>query len=480
MLRIYNTLTRRKEKFEPMHPKRVNLFVCGQTTYDDAHLGHAKTYVCFDVIARWLKYKGYSVFYVQNITDVNPKIDRRARELDVPPQKLAEKYTRRFLEDMERLKVKQNVNLFPKSSDYLQEMFGIINTLLEKDYAYEVGGDVYFDVSRFETYTELAKQDLEELTKRHRIEPDPKKKSPLDFALWKHKTEDWRWTFDSPWGEGIPGWHTEDVAMTVTIFGPQYDVHGGANELIFPHHTNEIAQAEATTGQSPFVRYWLHSGVFKVGGEKMSKSLRNFITIREVLKRHTPEVIRLFLVSTHYRKPILISGESMEEFRGKIERELNEAENSLKRLNTSLNRFQRLEENKKNEGNLEEMVENVRKEFCDAMDDDFNTPKVISVLHQFANKINKYVNTHQQVHTKAKKNVIKTFRELGGVLGILKEKEEKVPHDTMKKLVELLLDIREELRRTKKYEFADKIRERLRDIGIEIEDTEEGPEFSIQ
>lgn len=472
-LKVYNTLTRQKEVFEPMHPPRVNLFVCGQTVYDDAHLGHAKTYVAFDVIVRWLKYKGYSVFYVQNITDVNPAIDKKARKLSVSPQDLAEKYTRRFLEDMEQLKVKENVNLFPKSSNYIQEMIDQIQTLLKKDYAYEVDKNVYYDVSKFEKYTELSNQSLDELKNKHRIEPDPKKKNPLDFALWKHKTEDWRWTFDSPWGEGIPGWHIEDTAMTLTTFGEQYDVHGGANELMFPHHTNEIAQAEATTGKSPFVKFWLHSGVFKVGGKQMSKSLRNFITIREVLKRYSVEAIRLFLISTHYRKPILISGGSLDDFRERIEKELSDAEESLRRLYKSLNRFKRLEVKKKKNEKLEKTINETRKKFTIAMDDDFNTPKAISVLHEFASEVNKYVDNQDQVNERTKKGVIQTFRELGGVLGILEREKKGISEEKVRDLINLLLNVRNTLRKREDYELADKIRKKLREIGFRVEDTGE-------
>lgn len=474
-LRVYNTLTRQKEEFKPRDRNRVNMFVCGQTTYDDAHLGHAKTYVAFDVVTRWLKHEGYSVFYVQNITDVNPKIDQRARELEASPQELAEKYTKRFLEDMKELKVKQNVNLFPKSSDYIPEMIEQVKTLLKKGYAYEVEGNVYFRVDQFENYTKLSNQKLEELKKRHRIEPDPRKQSPLDFALWKKKTEDWRWTFESPWGEGIPGWHIEDTAMTITIFGPQYDLHGGAKELMFPHHTNEIAQAEAITGKCPFVKYWLHSGVFKVGGRQMSKSLRNFITIREVLKRHSPEAIRLYLLSTHYRNPIDYQGESMKEFREKIEENLDEAERNLSRLYKSLNRIKELPTTTKKMGeSLERLSQKTRNEFSQAMDDDFNTPKAIGILHEFAGQVNKFVDGYNWINKQAKREVIQTFLELGEILGILQEGSNGEKRED---LISLIIDIREVLRRKEHYEIADKIRKRLKEIGIRIEDTEEGPRW---
>lgn len=476
MLRVYNTLTRQKEKFKPRNSNRVNIFVCGQTTYDDAHLGHAKTYVAFDVIARWLKHKGYSVFYVQNITDVNPKIDQRAKELEVSPQDLAEKYTKRFLEDMKELKVKQNVNLFPKSSDYIPEMIEQVETLLKKGYAYEVEGNVYFRVDQFENYTKLSNQKLEELKKRHRIEPDPRKQNPLDFALWKKKTEEWRWTFESPWGEGIPGWHIEDTAMTVTIFGPQYDLHGGAKELMFPHHTNEIAQAEAITGKSPFVKYWLHSGVFKVGGRQMSKSLRNFITIREVLKRHSPEATRLYLLSTHYRNPIDYQGDSKRVFREKIEADLDEAEQNLNRLYNSLNRMKELQSTTRQVGKeLERVAQKTRIKFSRAMDDDFNTPKAIGVLHKFAGKVNKFVDAHNRVNKEAKEDVIQTFRELEKILGI--QQEEVTSRKKREDLISLIIDIREKLRHKEHYELADKIRKRLKSIGIRIEDTKEGTKW---
>ena len=308
MLFVYNTLSRSKEEFKPIHGKQVSMFVCGQTVYDDAHLGHAKNYINFDVVARWLRHSGYTLKYVQNITDVDDKIIKRAEEEGVDPIELARKFEARFMEDMEAIGVRKNVDQYPRSHDYIEEMRSQIQLLMDKGYAYRIDNDVYYDVSKFSDYTKLSGMRIEEL-ERHRIEPREGKRNGYDFALWKGARKS-----EPSWGieltvdgkkerfNGRPGWHIEDTAITHAIFGKQYDLHGGAIELIFPHHTNEIAQAEAAFGVKPFVKYWMHSGIMLIKGEKMSKSLKNFIRIRELLKRFDAESLRLMVLSTHYRK----------------------------------------------------------------------------------------------------------------------------------------------------------------------------------
>jgi cysteinyl-tRNA synthetase len=442
-----------------MRGKRVKMFVCGQTPYDDAHVGHAKTYVQFDIIVRWLKYLGYDVFYAQNITDIDDKIINRAKEKGIEPLSLAKHYTERFLEDMEALKVKENINLFPKTSDYIPQMIEQIETLIQKGYAYVVNGDVYYDVTKFKDYTKLSRMSIEEL-KKHRIEPDPRKKNSFDFALWKsQKPGELAW--DSPWGKGRPGWHIEDTAMTITIFGPQYDLHGGASELIFPHHTNEIAQAEAATGKKPFVKYWLHTGVLNIKGTKMSKSLKNFVTIREALKKHDPEVLRLYYASTHYRKPIDFDEKDLE----KPKAELEYLYNTLRNVKYAASpKGKSLKE-------VETLLAETKKNFADAMNNDFNTPLAFTHLYALARQINKIV-SKQKISPEQADKITQTFRELGNIFGIL-EKEVKI-EEKLPKEVEELIQRREEARKRKDWETADRLREKIRELGYLLEDTPEG------
>jgi cysteinyl-tRNA synthetase len=465
MLKFYNTLTRKKEEFKPISKNRITMFVCGQTVYDDAHLGHAKTYINFDILARWLRYLKYSVFYVQNVTDIDDKIIKRARERKIPPLELSKHYTKRFLQDLESLKIKQNINLFPKSSDYIPQIIEQIKTLIEKGYAYVVDGDVYYDVSKFKDYTKLSRMSLKELEK-HRIEPDFRKKNPYDFSLWKkQKLGELAW--DSPWGKGRPGWHIEDTAMTVTIFGPQYDIHGGATELMFPHHTNEIAQAEAATGKKPFVRYWLHSGVLKIKGKKMSKSLRNFITIRETLKRHDAEVLRLFFASTHYRKPIDYDEKPITQAKQKLDTFYNTLETIMKRSKTKMM--------SKKETEFKKIISEIKDKFTDAMNDDLNTPLALTYIFELSRKINKLIDEEKEISKELANDVINSFRELGGIFGIL-EKEIKVKEELPKEIMDLIIK-REGYRKRGEFELADKVRRELRKKGILIEDTPTGPRW---
>ncbi len=469
---VYNTLTRRKEVFKPIHGNRVYMYVCGQTPYDDAHMGHAKNYVNYDVIVRWLRYRKYSVFYIQNITDIEDKIIRRANEKGISWQELVEFYTKRFFEDMEALKVKQNVNLYPKSSDYIPEIIEQIKELIDKGYAYVVDdGTVYFNVPKFEDYTKLSGMKLEEL-KKHRIEPDPRKKSPLDFALWKAaKPGEPSWP--SPWGPGRPGWHIEDTAMAITHFGPQFDIHGGATELIFPHHTNEIAQAEALTGKKPYVKYWLHVGVMNMKAEKMSKSIGNVITIREVLSKYDPEVVRLYLASTHYRKPVEFSWDDLELAKERLERLYTAMENLID--------LKEREELRPEDEELLKKIEENKKNFEKSMDDDFNTPKAIAALFEMAKEMNRFASYHGSINRKIRERILDTYRELGSVLGILEEKPRKEAElEFVENLVQIIVDIREELRKMKAYDISDRIREELRKTGIELQDTPEGPRWRFR
>ncbi|MCP8317071.1 MAG: cysteine--tRNA ligase, partial [archaeon] len=300
-IRVYNTYTRRKEDFKPINDKKVRMFVCGPTVYDLSHLGHARTYIAYDVIARWLRYRGYDLFYLMNITDIDDKIIKRAKERGEDSLELAREFEESFFKDIASLGI-DTVNLYARASEHTQEIIDQIERLMEKGFAYITQTGVYFDVSKFEDYGKLSHQQPEEL-KRHRIEPDPNKRNLQDFSLWKKKKDEEPY-WNSPWGEGRPGWHIEDTAIAEKYLGQQYDIHGVGVDLIFPHHEAEIAQMESISGKKPMVSYWLHTGFLKVKGKKMAKSLGNFITIQNALKDYDAETLRLFFSSTHYRSPI--------------------------------------------------------------------------------------------------------------------------------------------------------------------------------
>ncbi len=466
---IYNTLTRSKEEFRPRAGSSVNMFVCGLTPYDDAHLGHAKTFIGFAIVARWLRRSGYSVKYVQNITDIEDKIIARAAEQGIDPFELEGRYEQRFFEDMEALGIKNDVDMYPRSHDYIAAIRGQIQLLADKGFAYYLDGDVYYDVAKFQSYTKLSGVRLDEL-ERHRIEPKEGKTNAYDFALWKaSKPGEPSWKIKLSIGDksyelsGRPGWHIEDTAMTHEIFGPQYDLHGGAGELIFPHHTNEIAQAEAAYGVSPFVRYWMHSGVLTVDDTKMSKSLKNFITIRTSLASFDPEVLKLFVASTHYRKEVNYTDALMKEARQR-----------LNYLYAAFGIFYNIGETGSSGGDaeVESAASALEKGFSEAMDDDFNTPLALSRLVIAVNGLRTFAETHTEVGSEAKQRMVKTVLDLASVFGILGHDsyKQKVPDEAYKMVKE-----RERLRLEKRFQESDAIRERLRsEYGLIVEDTEFG------
>lgn len=468
-LKVYNTLARKKEEFLPMRDMKVNMFVCGQTVYDDAHLGHAKTYIAFDIVARWLKHEGYGLTYIQNITDIDDKIIRRAQERKVDPLHLAREYEKRFMEDMERIGVRQNVTKYPRSYDYMDEIRDQIQRLIDNNLAYHLDGDIYFDVAMFPNYTKLSGMKIDELEK-HRVEPKEGKRHVYDFALWKAAKEgepSWKirlkYNGESLELSGRPGWHIEDTAITHAIFGPQYDLHGGASELMFPHHTNEIAQAEGAYGKAPFVKYWLHSGVLNIKGVKMSKSLKNFITIRESLEKFEPEVLRLFFASTHYRKEINYTNELM-----KTER------NKLYYIYSSVGLIYNMKEMERSkvDGEMNSIADKLREDFAAAMNDDFNTPLAATRLMSAVIAMRKIAETGSAIGAKAKGNAMGTILDCGFVLGILQGERYK---EALPSLAKALIKEREDLRMEKKFAEADEIRAKLdKDFGIIVEDTEYG------
>ena len=463
-LMVFNTLSRRLESFEPLVGRRVFMFVCGPTVYDYSHLGHARTYVFYDTLARFLRKLGYSLFYLQNITDVDDKIVNRAAEEGKHPIELAREFERYYYEDMEALNV-TSVNLYARASDYLNEIFEQIEGLLNKGHAYVTESGVYFDITTFADYGKLSGQRPEEL-RVHRIEPDPTKRNLGDFALWRNRPkEEFGW--DSPWGYGRPGWHIEDTAISIKHFGKQYDIHGGAIELAFPHHEAEIAQAESFTGAKPFVKYWIHTGLLTVEGEKMSKSLGNFVTIREALERYDANVLRLFLLSRHYRSPIDFRWEYLEQAKGSYERIVNCFEN-----------IRELDEGESSEE--KDFLERVRERklaFYSRMLNDLNTAEAIGELHELVREVNSYSERVCVISEMGRGEVIATFSEIFDVLGF--RIESGFEETKLKALISLVLEIRENLRKKKEYDLADEIRARMRELGVEVQDTPKGAKWRI-
>lgn len=455
MIKVYSTMTRQKEELKVTNNK-IKLFVCGPTVYDYSHIGHARTYISFDVIVRYLKHEGYSVFYLQNITDIDDKIIKRAKENNEDPLELSHRFEKEYLKDMETLNV-SNVNFYARATEHMNEIINQIQDLIDKGYAYDTETGVYFDVSKFEDFGKLSNRNLDDL-QNTRIQIDSTKKDPKDFALWKKQNEQPYW--ESPWGNGRPGWHIEDTAITEAYFGPQYDIHGGGLDLIFPHHDAEIAQMEASSGKEPLVEYWMHTGFLNVSGEKMSKSLGNFITIKELLEIVTPEVYRFFVLSTHYRSPIDFSEDT-----------LKQAENSLKRIqNTGKIVIDKLTEDNLPEGKvLDEDLELFKEEFFNAMNNDFNTPIALSSLFDFTHKINKAISSNE-VSRNTLNNIVETFKDIESILGFDIIVEDDMASDVSGDLLNIITEIREDLRSKKEWDLADKIRDELANLDITLED----------
>ncbi|MDD6285764.1 MAG: cysteine--tRNA ligase [Methanobacteriaceae archaeon] len=457
-MNIYNTMTREKEELKVKNNK-IKLFVCGPTVYDYSHIGHARTYISFDVIVRYLKHEGYSVFYLQNITDIDDKIIKRAKERGEDPLELSHRFEKEYLNDMKRLNV-NNVNFYARATEHMDEIINQVQTLIDKGYAYDTESGVYFDVSAYEDFGKLSNRNLDDLQDNARVQTDSNKRDPKDFALWKKQDEEPYW--ESPWGNGRPGWHIEDTAITEAYFGPQYDVHGGGLDLIFPHHDAEIAQMEAASGKKPLVQYWMHTGFLNVRGEKMSKSLGNFITIKELLEMFSPEVYRFFVLSTHYRSPIDFSEEI-----------LKQAENSLNRIqNTGKNVLEKYGEDDlpaEDKVDVLSMVNEFKNEFFDAMNNDFNTPIALSSLFDFTHKLNKSLNDNA-ISKDSLKIILDTFEEVEDILGFSVVPVNDSSSDLSDELLTLITDVRQELRAKKEWDLADKIRDELASLDISLED----------
>ncbi len=453
-LKVHNTFTRSLEEFVPNRAKRVNMFVCGPTVWDASHVGHAKTYVAYDIMARYLRRKGYSVFFILNITDIDDKIINRARKENEDPLRLAERYAHAFFKDMKDISV-NSINLYANASDHIPEIISQVQGLIDKGIGYRIEGDVYFDIRRFPGYGKLSKLRLDDLTV-HRVDPDPRKRHPGDFVLWKsQKPGEVFW--DSPWGKGRPGWHIEDTAITLTYFGASYDIHGGGNDLIFPHHEAEIAEAEALTGKEPLAKYWLHTGLLNVKGQEMHKTFGNTIPIQGAIQKNGSDALRILYASTHYRSPLDFTQEALDQA-GSLARRFKRAHEQLLQTAKSTRKAG-------SGAPILSQLEEARDEFFRAMDDDFNTPAALTAYIRIVGLAETEVKSPKPSNAPA---ILDSMEELGSILGILEP--EHTNRERISELVSLLVELRTELRTRHEYELADKIRDRMEKMGLLVED----------
>jgi cysteinyl-tRNA synthetase len=455
MMKITDTLTGKKEDFQP-HGDVVTMYVCGINPYSDSHIGHAMSYIIFDVVRRYLEYRGYKVKHVENVTDVEDNIIATASRLGIPLKVLTDKYTQRYFEDMDALNILR-ADVYPKATETIPEIIAMTQGMVDKGYAYAVGGNVYFRVRRVPDYGKLSKCSLEQMIAGARVETGEEKEDPMDFVLWKAaKPGEPSW--DSPWGQGRPGWHIECSAMSLKYLGEQIDIHGGGQDLVFPHHENEITQSESFTGKKPFVKYWMHNGLLQMGAEKMSKSLGNLITIREALQKYSADALRIFILSSYYRSPLTYTPEAVEAAEGGAER---------------LRRVVAKDDSGTGMGKAID-TERYRQKFIEAMDDDFNTSQAMAVLFDLARDINRADETGMDA-VQARL----MLKELGGVLGLTLKLPEEAPPETIEyegetKSVQDLLMQRTRLRKEKKWQEADEIRGELASHGIMLEDSPDG------
>lgn len=459
-MKVYNSLTRQKEEFVPNNPDEIKVYVCGPTVYNFFHLGNARPFVVFDTLRRYLKYIGYNVNFVQNFTDVDDKIINRAKEEGISAPEVSEKYIKEYFDDAKALNIVP-ADTHPRVSENIQQIIEFVETLIEKGYAYEVDGDVYYSTRKFKDYGKLSKQNIEELEAGARIAVEEKKKDPLDFALWKARKEESEIAWESPWGMGRPGWHIECSAMSRRYLGPTLDIHAGGQDLQFPHHENEIAQSEACNGV-PFAKYWMHNAYITIDKEKMSKSLGNFFTVREIREKYKGEVIRYFLLSGHYRSPIDFNDNLMEMSKASLAR----FENARKNLEFLIEKGegQMTDDEKK----AFESYDSYRAKFKEAMDDDLNTADAISAIFELVTAINQAVKDGASKEFAQKS--LDTLLELTHVLGLLEAEEDADVDDEIKKLV----DEREAARAAKDFAKADQIRDELKAKGITLKDTPQG------
>lgn len=467
MLKLYNTLTKKVEEFIPIDPNEVKFYVCGPTVYDYFHIGNARSFVMADIVRRYLEYKGYKVKFVMNLTDVDDKIIKKANEEKRSTGDVTNDYINAFFEDISKLKIKR-ATVYPKATEHMNEIIDIIKKLEDKKFAYNKEGNVFYDVKHFNEYGKLSGKNIEELEAGARIDVNEEKKDPLDFALWK-KAKDGEPYWESPWGKGRPGWHIECSAMSCKHLGETFDIHAGGSDLIFPHHENEIAQSEAANGK-PFVKYWLHFGFLNINEEKMSKSLGNFFTAREILKKYSAEAVRLFFSQAYYRGPLNFS----EELLASAEKGLEKINNLVDKINSEL---------KKNTSGVkpEFDFDSYYKRFEEAMDEDLNTSQAVAVIFDFVKEVNRIIASTENVDVSFY-NDVKTFltKTAENVLGIVDFNKTTTGDDKLVgELVELLIKIRTEAKQNKNYQLSDTIRDRLKELGVVLQDGKEGTSYKI-
>lgn len=454
-IRFYNTLTKRIEEFIPLEEGKVKIYMCGPTVYDYFHIGNARSFVMIDIIRRYFIYKGFDVKFVMNLTDIDDKIINKAISEGVSASTIAEKYSKAFFEDIQKLKIKP-ADVYPKATENIQNIIELIQKLIDKGIAYRTNGDVFYDVTKFPEYGKLSGKKLEDLIAGARVELNEQKKNPADFALWKSaKPGEPYW--ESPWGKGRPGWHIECSVMSMKNLGETFDIHAGGNDLIFPHHENEIAQSEAATGK-PFARYWIHFGFLNIDNQKMSKSLGNFFTAREILEKFSAESLRLLYAQSIYSAPLNFSLEL-----------LQNSENAIKRIKNSIHQVQTsLVVEKQEEFNTERFFVS----FEEVMDDNFNTPQAVAVFFDFIKDVNSFIAKHNALSLYNREKIIDFFKKVGqDVFGIIDLSEEKSFDDKLvDELMKIIIDIRSLMRAEKRFDIADKIRDELKKLNIELED----------
>ena len=476
-MKLYNTMTNKIEEFKTIEENKVKMYVCGPTVYNYIHLGNARPIVVFDTLARYFKYKGMEVDYVQNFTDVDDKIINKSIEEGISASEVSEKYIKCFFEDINRLNILDSVKR-PKVTENMEEIIEIIQKLIDNGFAYEKDGDVYFEVKKYKDYGKLSNQKIEELELGARIDVSEIKKNPVDFALWKKK-KDGEPFWGSPWGQGRPGWHIECSAMAKKYLGDTFDIHGGGQDLVFPHHENEIAQSKCAY-HGNFANYWLHNGFIQINGDKMSKSLGNFFLLREILEKFSGNVVRLFILSTHYRKPINFSFENMED-----------TKKALQNIVKSMNKFEAIIGKYKNEKTAEitnldfsQKIDEFDKKFEDAMDEDMNTPQALATIFDQIRETNKFISVNKDelstIYAEIEKSYESLKRKIGNVFGIEIEMENSAKEEDgenmelTKKLIELLIKLRSEARSEKNFKLSDEIRDELKALGVEIKDNKDG------
>ena len=454
-MRLYNTLTGREEEFLPVEPGRVRMYVCGVTPYAPCHLGHAMSYVVFDVLRRYLEFLGYQVDHVQNFTDVDDKILQTSQREGVSPQELADRHIEEFMANMEALNVKR-ARVYPRATQEIPNMVRVIGSLVDKGYAYPSNGDVYFRVTKDDGYGKLSHRTLDGMKAGARIEVGAGKEHPMDFALWKAAKEG-ELSWESPWGRGRPGWHIECSAMSLEYLGETLDIHGGGQDLVFPHHENEIAQSEAHTSVAPFARYWVHNGLLQMGEDKMSKSTGNLVPLGEALKGFSPDALRLFFLSSHYRSPLTYTDDG-----------LSSNERAADRLRNALRQAPQ-------EGADSLDPEPYRQRFVEAMDSDLNTPQALAALFDLARDINRTIESGGGVL-----QAQETLSSLGSVLGLTLQQSRRDGTGDSVPFIDLLINTRRELRAAKQFALADQIREQLAELGVELEDTAQGTQWKYR